>query len=155
LNRRGLARVRRREYPMTQQTSNSGQPTPQHSHGDSVDQPSRRRFLTWAGQLAAGISLIGVGLGIADPAKVLAAGQSPHNVGTQTAHGAPAGPDCIQCPTGCVVNSYTYSPKSCPDGCPYKVNFTQYFGGCAVNGQCPGAYNGSTCATSKSVCSCS
>lgn len=122
-----------------------------NTSGNLQEEPnqSRRRFFSWAKQVAAGISLAGLGLGfgLSSPLKTLAASQRPKS-------GGPYTPDCIQCPYGCIV--YTWgNGLHCPEECPYTVYFTQYFGGCEINGHCPNSYNGQTCSNTINTCGCS
>lgn len=92
---------------------------------------SRRVFLTWVGQVAAGISLAGIGLGLTNPSSVFAEG----NVAFAT--DKPAVPDCIQCPP-----AGTFCCRSCdkdsncqPGG--YAAITYNYTGGCIPSGECP------------------
>lgn len=87
---------------------------------------SRRRFVKWVGQIAAGASLATLGLGITNPLNALAASKKQ------------AIPDCFQCPcdgcTGivCMTNTACYPHGNC------GRFIVTYKGGC-VNppAQCP------------------
>ncbi len=83
---------------------------------------SRRRYLTWAGQVAAGLSLVGIGLGI----------NAANATNAFAATNKPADPECVHCP------SYgTYCCSSCvyESNCFQKYQYSKYYytGGCVGN----------------------
>ncbi len=86
---------------------------------------SRRRFVKWMGQIAAGASLATIGLGITNPLDALAASKKA------------AIPNCYQCPPKgyqdivCMPNSSCYPHGNCA-----RYIFT-YEGGCVQSPPCP------------------
>lgn len=94
---------------------------------------SRRGVFKWAGEVVAGVSLVGIGLGLENPLNALAASKSSHPAGKHV-H-----PDCYPCPcNGCADT--TCLPYN---GCKSKQGFYDvvYEGGC-VNppNLCPAHY---------------
>lgn len=83
---------------------------------------SRRRYLTWAGQVAAGISLAGIGLGI----------NAANSANAFAATNKPADPECLHCPP-----YGTYCCDSCAStpNCSQKYQYSKYYytGGCSGN----------------------
>lgn len=81
------------------------------------ERKTRRKFITWAGQFAAGASLAAVGLGL----------------GMKTAL---AEPECMPC-SGCAIDKCTRT--ACGGDTPWLVQYRVYYG-CAPSGQ-PCQYN--------------
>ena len=104
---------------------------------------ARRRFLTWAGQIAAGISLAGIGLSGANTMNALAASRSANAANQQLR------PDCIPCPsygTFCCRSCFTDS--NCQPGGHTALTY-YYSGGCVPPGQlCPTHVGCSRCVSS-------
>jgi len=71
----------------------------------------RRKFFVWVGQIIAGASLAGIGLGLVDPKAVL------------------ADPECTPC-SGCKILSCTYSGtcRAQNPNTPYLVEYQAYVG---------------------------
>lgn len=103
---------------------------------------SRRSFFTWAGQVAAGVSVAGIGLGLANPMDTLAASLSkPAN-----AQHSRNTPDCLACPS---AGTYCCSSCNVDANCPQGHNFIKYnyAGGCY--------YPGHPCVTYIACATCS
>ena len=77
------------------------------------ERKTRRKFITWAGQFAAGASLAAVGLGL----------------GMRSAH---AQPECMPC-TDCVITSCSVNRSVCGDINHTLVLYKQYYG-CVPSG---------------------
>lgn len=105
---------------------------------------SRRRFFAWAGQIAAGVSLAGIGLGLTDPLKALAA-TKPQSAMTHKR----VRPDCYPCPdpgTFCCRSCFTDS--HCQPGGHTALTY-DYNGGCVSNpSDCPTYIACSRCVSS-------
>ena len=87
---------------------------------------SRRRFVKWMGQIAAGASLATIGLGITNPLDALAASKKA------------AVPNCYQCPPKGYQDVVCYFSVSCyPHGnCAREI--LTYQGGCVSSpDKCP------------------
>ncbi len=82
---------------------------------ENIEQPrSRRGFLTWVGQVAAGVSIAGIGLGLVKPLEAFAA------------------PDCNPC-TGCKILCEAYNTACCPGSHPILMQ-VQNITGCVPPG---------------------
>jgi hypothetical protein len=113
-------------------------------------QLSRRRAFVWAGQVAAGLSLAGAGLGFlgARPLPAMAANQAG-----QAAAGS-VKPDCVPCPPyGTLYSQSCELDSNCIPG-PYIFVAHYYSGGCVPAGQrCP-TYVCAKCVSSCTGASC-
>jgi hypothetical protein len=120
----------------------------QHDNGRQEHKTlyTRRNYITWLGQIVAGISLAGIGLGLN--------GVHPINALAATTGNTPAVPDCIQCPsygTFCCRSCNTDS--NCQPGGHIAITY-YYKGGCVAPGQeCP-TYAGCTNCVSSCPTNC-
>ena len=85
---------------------------------------SRRHFVKWVGQIAAGASLATIGLGITNPLDVLAANKKATI------------PNCYQCPCNGCQDVVCYFSVSCRGNCAREI--LTYQGGCVGSpSECP------------------
>jgi hypothetical protein len=98
---------------------------------------TRRKLITWAGQIAAGASLAAIGLGIGKPLTALASS---------------AEPKCTPCPSKgtCAEVTYCSGNPPCNEHLRYNKTVTYYLGGCITHGQCPT----NTCSGCAGGCDC-
>lgn len=134
---------RKKEKPMANKFENVGQSFSQIT--------SRRGIFKWMGQIAAGASIAGIGLNIANPLTAQAESNQPTIGYRADKYGNPDQPNCIPC-SGCSVVSCAPN-GNCRAGnqqAPILVHYHQYYGCIAPGGTCP--YNNLyMCA---STCSC-
>lgn len=99
---------------------------------DAESKLSRRGVFKWAREVVAGVSLVGIGLGLENPLNALAASKSSHPTGKHV-H-----PDCYPCPSPGYSDYTCLSHTGCQRGGNYLV---VYEGGC-VNppNLCPAHY---------------
>ena len=91
--------------------------TPEHNNGSKKQPQSRRRFITWAGEIVAGVSLAGIGIGVLTPKTVL------------------ADPDCIQCSCCTFISCQAYG--GCPANMPDRATYHAFYGCVNLGQQCP------------------
>ncbi len=99
---------------------------PEHLKQRFEESQSRRRFVKWMGQIAAGASLATIGLGITNPLDALAASKKA------------AIPNCYQCPPKGYTDIVCYKSISCfhEGGCAREK--VTYEGGCVGSpSECP------------------
>lgn len=96
----------------------------EHDEHDERDEPtpkqpqSRRRFITWAGEIVAGVSLAGIGIGLLNPKAALAE------------------PECYPCPTCCTfISCQKYG--GCQADTPYRATYHVQYGCVGIGQQCP------------------
>lgn len=91
---------------------------PEHDEVASKFSQSRRRFITWAGEIVAGVTLAGIGIGILNPKTVLAE------------------PECNPCLSCCAyISCQAYG--GCPSTTPYRATYHVQYGCVAAGQQCP------------------
>lgn len=110
---------------------------PQKTGQDHQQFSSRRGFFQWVGQVAAGASLAGIGLGLTNPLNAFAANKS--DAGKHH-------PNCISCDSCKITNCVRSSGCLEGTGMPFRVSYIQYYG-CVTHGTCP-SYNAVVCADS-------
>lgn len=99
---------------------------------ENIEQPrSRRGFLTWVGQVAAGVSIAGIGLGLVKPLEAFAA------------------PECNPC-TGCRILCQEDRIACCPEGYPIFMKI-QSISGCVPPG-CVYSNPFYACSTTLNIC---
>lgn len=93
---------------------------------------SRRSVFKWAGEIVAGVSLAGIGLGLENPLNALATSKTSRPTGKHI-H-----PDCYPCPCNGCYDYTCLSHTGCQKGGNYLV---VYEGGCVNHPNlCPANY---------------
>lgn len=100
---------------------------------DSESKLSRRGIFKWVGEVVAGVSLAGIGLGLENPLNAFAASKSPHPT-RKHVH-----PDCYPCPPNGYSDHGCFPYVGCRSG---QGNYlVVYEGGCVNNPNlCPAQY---------------